>query len=56
MNIESTELQNSTETAIDYSTCYAQPSIQLFNCDNVGGMVSGGFKTTNLSKRTEVNE
>ena len=23
---------------------------------NVGGMVSGGFKTTNLSKRTEVNE
>ena len=23
---------------------------------NVGGMVNGGFKTTNLSKRTEVNE
>jgi len=28
------ELSESTDTAIDYSTCYAQPSIQLFNCDN----------------------
>lgn len=28
------ELEPSTDTAIDYSTCYAQPSIQLFNCDN----------------------
>ena len=25
---------DSTEPAIAYSTCYAQPSIQLFNCDN----------------------
>lgn len=29
------ELSESTDTAIDYSTCYAQPSIQLFNCDNL---------------------
>ena len=29
------ELEPSTDTAIDYSTCYAQPSIQLFNCDNL---------------------
>jgi site-specific DNA-methyltransferase (adenine-specific) len=26
---------DSTEPAIAYSTCYAQPSIQLFNCDNL---------------------
>lgn len=30
-----TELEASTDTAIDYSTCYAQPSIQLHNCDNL---------------------
>ena len=29
------ELEASTDTAIDYSTCYAQTSIQLFNCDNL---------------------
>ena len=29
------KLSNSTEPAIAYSTCYAQPSIQLFNCDNL---------------------
>lgn len=29
------KLSESTDTAIDYSTCYAQPSIQLFNCDNL---------------------
>ena len=29
------KLSDSTDTAIDYSTCYAQPSIQLFNCDNL---------------------
>lgn len=28
------ELEASTKPAIAYSTCYAQPSIQLFNCDN----------------------
>ena len=28
------KLSDSTEPAIAYSTCYAQPSIQLFNCDN----------------------
>lgn len=30
-----TKLQITDEPAIDYSTCYAQPSIQLFNCDNL---------------------
>lgn len=35
MNIESTDLQNSTTPTITYSECYAQPSIQLFNCDNL---------------------
>lgn len=34
MNIESTNDNNSTTPAITYSECYAQPSIQLFNCDN----------------------
>ena len=29
------KLSDSTDTAIAYSTCYAQPSIQLFNCDNL---------------------
>src|SRR5574344_59946 len=29
------ELETSTDTAKTYSTCYAQPSIQLFNCDNL---------------------
>lgn len=29
------ELEISTDTAIDYSTGYAQHSIQLFNCDNL---------------------
>lgn len=29
------ELEASAKPAIDYSTCYAQPSIQLFNCDNL---------------------
>lgn len=28
------KLSEGTDTAIAYSTCYAQPSIQLFNCDN----------------------
>jgi len=28
------KLSDSTEPAIAYSTCYAQPSIQLLNCDN----------------------
>lgn len=28
------KLSDSTEPAMAYSTCYAQPSIQLFNCDN----------------------
>ena len=28
------KLSDSTEPAIAYSTCYAQPTIQLFNCDN----------------------
>lgn len=32
---KNTELEASTNPAIDYSTCYAQPSIQLFNCDNL---------------------
>ena len=30
-----TDLQNTTAPAITYSECYAQPSIQLFNCDNL---------------------
>jgi len=34
MNIESTNDNNSTTPAITYSECYAQSSIQLFNCDN----------------------
>lgn len=29
------ELETSTDTANAYSTCYAQPSIQLSNCDNL---------------------
>lgn len=29
------ELEICTDTAIDYSTCYAQHSIRLFNCDNL---------------------
>lgn len=29
------KLSDSTNTDIGYSTCYAQPSIQLFNCDNL---------------------
>lgn len=33
MNIESTKLQNSTETAIGYIPCYQQPFISLFNED-----------------------
>lgn len=34
-DIKIPKLSESTDTAIDYSTDYAQPSIQLFNCDNV---------------------
>ena len=33
MNIESTELQNSTETAIGYIPCYTQPFFNLMNKD-----------------------
>jgi site-specific DNA-methyltransferase (adenine-specific) len=33
MNIESTELQNSTEPAIAYSTCYRLPFLSLFHAD-----------------------
>lgn len=34
MKIENTSDNNSTIPAITYSGCYAQPYIQLFNCDN----------------------
>ena len=34
MKIENTSDNNSTIPAITYSECYAQPYIQLFNCDN----------------------
>ena len=33
MNIESTELQNSTETAIGYIPCYRLPFLSLFHAD-----------------------
>ncbi|MGB4601126.1 MAG: hypothetical protein WBH80_01855, partial [Bacteroidales bacterium] len=33
MNIESTELQNSTETAIGYIPCYRLPILSLFHAD-----------------------
>ena len=35
MNIESTELQNSTETAIGYIPCYRLPFLSLFHADCV---------------------
>ena len=33
MNIESTELQNSTETAIGFIPCYRLPFLSLFHAD-----------------------
>jgi DNA modification methylase len=42
------ELSDSTDTAIDYSTCYAQPSIQLFNCDNLELMAKMGDNSVDV--------
>jgi len=38
MNIESTEPQNSTETAIGYIPCYVQPFFSFYNADNMAIM------------------
>ena len=42
------ELEPSTDTAIDYSTCYAQPSIQLSNCDNLELMAKMGDESVDV--------
>lgn len=42
------ELSDSTDTAIDYSTCYAQPYIQLFNCDNLELMAKMGDNSVDV--------
>ena len=42
------KLSDSTDTAIAYSTCYAQPSIQLFNCDNLELMAKMGDESVDV--------
>ena len=48
MNIESTELQNSTETAIGYIPCYRLPFLSLFQIDVLEGFKNIPDKSQDL--------